>query len=235
MTIHQYMKTEKELWGILRELPMEVLDQIEIKSWKTGDFLIKKGQYDNNLYIILKGVCDIIRSFDTGISLIYYKISKLDIIGFTELVGPPIMREADVVARTEVTAALIPQKIIQACFGKYQIFSVQIALRIINRLHNSIGLFAECNNYSVNLSVVTYLLHAYYFYKRQYSENYDGPVKIFDSRQEMADLIGIDIRSVNRVITKLKNNSFLKIIKGKIHIDKSGFIKLYNLKMADSF
>lgn len=229
MGIETYMKQIPELMKLLEELPPEALDRIQVRDYQVNDYLIRSGCYENNIYIILQGVCDIARPNDTGVMISNYKISNMDVTGLSELYQPlPAKRYASVIAKTPVTAAVIPSDILMTCFGKYQYFTVQLNLLVINRLHRSIGLFAECNNYPLYESVVTYLIYAYHFYKRQYALDYYGLVKINESRQEMADTIGVDVRSINRVIEKLKTEDYVKIIRGKIHIDKTRFVNLSN-------
>lgn len=229
MGIETYMKQIPELMKLLEELPSEALARIQVRDYQINDYLIKFGGYENNIYVILQGVCDIARPNDTGVMISNYKISNMDVIGLSELYQSiPVKRYASVIAKTPVTAAVIPSDILMVCFGKYQNFTVQLNLLVINRLHQSIGLFAECNNYPLFGSVITYLIYAYHFYKRQYAPDYYGLVKINESRQEMADTIGVDVRSINRVIEKLKTDNFVKIIRGKIYIDKTQFVNLSN-------
>lgn len=229
MRIETYMKQIPALKRLLEELPPEVLARIQVRNYQVNDYLIRSGDYENNIYVILQGVCDAARPNDTGVMITNYKISNMDVVGLSELYQPPpTKRYASVIAKTPVTAAVIPSDILMACFGKYQNFTVQLNLLVINRLHQAIGLFAECNNYPLFESVVTYLIYAYHFYKRQYASDYYGLVKINDSRQEMADTIGVDVRSINRVIEKLKAEEYLKVIRGKIHIDKECFVNLSN-------
>lgn len=229
MNLQQYINQNPQLRDWLEELPEEILSEIAVRQYAPNDYLITSGRYDHNVYIILEGVCHIARANDAGVVITYYKISTMDVIGLAELHSDrPQRRIANVVAKTEVTAAVIPGEVIMHCLGRYPLFSLRINQQVIQRLHESIGLYAECNNYPLYSSVVTYLKYAYHFYHRQFPPDYTGPVKINESRQEIADIIGVDIRSVNRTVEKLKREGFIKVVRGKIHIDHDEYMNLSN-------
>lgn len=225
------------LFEVLKEIPKsEIENNIEIIKYNKGDIIIEKERHGNELFIILEGVCNVIRQFETGISVIFYRVTNYDVIGFNELIGEHSrMREANVIAQTNVVVVCIERNTFLKWCSSYPTFSISICSRIIARLHETIKLFAECNSYPIYLSVVSYLLFAYAFYLRQniFSTGDNSivkTVKINETRREMAELIGVDVRSINRVIESLKNSEVITIIKGKINIDKCQYEKLMNIK-----
>lgn len=218
------------LMPFLSELSSEELATIEIATYKANEELISKGDSDSNLFIIIDGICDVMRELDTGISICNYKLSSLDIVGFSELISPSPIRIATIVARTDVITARISKEHVLEWFGKYSQFTVGITTNIITRLHYALAIASECTSHSLRTNIISYLIHSYTVYLKVYAEDYTGPVKINETRQIISDYLGFDVRSINRCLEKLKNENLITIIKGKVHIDCVQHEKLISLK-----
>ena len=54
-------------------------------------------------------------------------------------------------------------------------------------------------------------------------------VLINEKRQQIADEMGMSIKTVNRGIKKLKEDNLITIIKGKIYIDKNQYLKMIRI------
>ncbi len=230
MTIAEAMKKHPSLCEIFSEFTPEMLSKIQVKTYEPGEYIIKKGSHDNNLFIILEGICNATNRYDVGQHTILYKLTAFDVSGLSELFDENESRATSLIANTSVRALVLPHDLVLESFGKKQIFTVWTIKSILNRLHLSFALNKECSSYPSDLSVITYLLHSYHFYIKNYPPGYTGYVRLDESRQEMAGLMGLNIRTVNRAIKVFKANGCILIDRGKISIDQKGYVILSNLK-----
>lgn len=218
MDINNYLKSHPQLLNLFSEIPTEELKQIAIQHYSANEMLIQRGSQDTNLYVIIHGLCDVLNELETGIMICNYRIASLDVIGFAEIITDNSPRVATIVARTPVTAAVIPKEAIQRWFGSYPHFTKNLTSSIVNRLHRCMAVMAECRSYSLRTNLISYLIHTYDLYSKTYPNTYKGAIKINESRQMMSEFIGVDVRSINRILETLKSEELICVIRGKIHI-----------------
>ncbi|MBU3810868.1 MAG: Crp/Fnr family transcriptional regulator [Candidatus Niameybacter stercoravium] len=218
MNVQTYIQSHPQLAELFSEIPNEELKFIQINRYAPNQLLIQRGSQDTNLFIILYGICDVLNELETGINICNYRIAPFDVIGFTEIITDTAPRIASVISRTPVTAAVIPREAIQKWFGTYPAFTKKLTFSIVDRLHKSIITMAECKSYSLRTNLISYLMHTYELYRKTYPDTYSGAVKINESRQMMSEFLGVDVRSINRIIESLKSEELLAVIRGKIHI-----------------
>ena len=219
MTLEECRARNSALDQLLQLIPHWQLQQLAERRIRKGTAMIVAGQRDENLYILLDGVADISREFSNGLRMTYYKVTAGDVVGLYELLGPSITRTATVLAHTDLVALTVPRSTVLEWYHSIPELVMAITGRVLGRLFEANSLLAECSSYNLLRSTVTYLLHVYSLYRCQYGPSYDGPVRIAESRQEMADFLGADVRSINRSVERLKNAQLITIQRGKIHID----------------
>ena len=208
------------------------LNELTIKHLKPGDYLTQRDQVDSCLYIIVEGLCDVMRTLDTGLDLCNYKLSSLDIVGLYGILLPKTqeIKQASVIARTNVTVICIPKVLVIHYLNTDPLFTFNISQRIITRLHEAMNLAFQCSTHSLKLNVVTYLIHAYSTYSKVYPKDYVEYVKINETRQIISDYIGVQTRSINRTLKELKEAQLMTIINGKIHINHTQYNELVALR-----
>ena len=226
------LTTYPMLEPLLKSFSISDLDEIKVKHLKPGEYLLKKNQVDSSLYIIIEGLCDVIRTLDTGVDLCNYKLSSLDLVGLYGLLLPktPEIRQAAVIAKTNVTVVCIPKIIVIHYLSADPTFTLNVSQRIIRRLKETMDLTFNCSTHSLKLNVVTYLIHAYSTFLKVYPEGYAYYVKINEKRETISHFIGVEIRSINRTLKVLKEAQLITINNGKIHIDRTQYNELITLR-----
>ena len=217
---------------LLEGLSPEELAPITVTEINANEPIISRGVTTSYVYIIIKGVCDIMVNHPDGRCVNACKITNLDIIGLTALLnlGPLLTSpNATVISRTTTLLAKIPTDHAYALFDKHPLFLRNMSRSIINRLYEGLVIMRICSTQSIQINLVTYLTHTYYFYRQLYPENYMGAVKIYDTRQAISDYLGIGIRSTNRYIELLKNDHYITLSRGKIHITAAQYELLKQL------
>ncbi len=208
------------LQELLHELPQTMLDSIKIQSYAPHDTIMEHCEKHYYSYIILEGVCSSSQTTQNGTQFTLRKATVGDVIGFMNVYPEAMDFEASISARTKVVAALLPKPLMQSCFGTYHDFSVNMSKRVINRLQSLITLVSECNNSPSYIGLAIYLEYNYQFYLKSYPEHFDGPVKIRESRQNISDFLGINVRSIQRFLAKMKEEQLISITSHSIYINK---------------
>ena len=226
--------TYPSLIPILGEFNEAELRKVEVITLKPMEKLITKNTCDPFLYIILDGICDYIGELDTGTNVCHYKLSTNDIVGFYEfmVVAEPRMRPrvATIVARSKVVVACIPERVLRDALQHYPKFTLAVSVNIIERLHGALSDVFNCSTHSLQLNLITYLLHAYDIHLTTYPPLFTGAVKINETRQAISDYISVQPRSTNRAVDKLKSDELITLIKGKIHIDADQYKRMVALR-----
>jgi CRP-like cAMP-binding protein len=232
MDIRDYMNNMPTLAAMLQELPSEIVDRIKIVHLKAGDAVIEHCESNAYVYVILKGVCFTLDKFASGKRIILHKSTVSDVIGFSSIFELQNDFQASIFAKTQVTLAVIPLGLVKTCFGNYRGFSVEITSSVMRRLHSTIQLLSECNTYPLKLGLVTYLIHAYRFYMRQHTQSFNGEVKVLESRSDLANFLGVDVRSIHRAISSLRDFGYIIVKSGHIYISRIHYESLLSYQDA---
>lgn len=215
---------------ILHEFSREQLAQIKLRRFKPNDMMLEHCGTNYYTFILLSGVCCTCQNLENGVRFVLRKATVGDVVGFAGIYHETLETPAQIVARTSVTAAVLPQPLVQECFGKYPDFSMQISQRVIKRLQSLVNLFSECNNYPSYLGLVTYLEYNYRFYAKSYPAHYDGQVRIVESQKNIADFLGVDIRSVQRLLARMKEEGLVSVSSRNLYIDQAQHRALQELR-----
>lgn len=217
---------------LLHELSPEMLDSIIIRSYAPQDIIMEHCEKHYYTYILLEGVCSSSQTTQNGTQFTLRKATIGDVIGFMNVYPDTMNFEASISARTKVVAALLPKPLMQSCFGTYHDFSVNMSKRVVNRLQSLLTLVSECNNSPSYIGLVIYLEYNYLFYLKSYPENFEGPVKIRESRQNISNFLGVNVRSIQRFLAKMKEEQLISISSHSIYINKVQYEALQKIHIS---
>ena len=221
-----------EAMMLFRDFSAEQLTRFAIVHFSPKETLIEEGSFEDNLYLVLSGICEATRISHLDNPLFAkYKIKPMEFIGLSEILSPePVRRGATIMAKTSVTALKIPSidflswpttslktynQIIHNILNKH--FNIQ------SQLINSVFL----SSYEAVVSCLCTLYEQYLF--ACYKDGYEGKVKIWDTRKEIGLYIGRDARSVDRAFSRLCKEELISISKGKVYIDQKQSKQLRSL------
>ncbi len=210
--------------SIFRELDSSSFKYFDIREFQPKSSIITSGEISElNLYMILEGVCSVDRppySYNPWASA-SYRIAPGDFIGLLEIISPfPMRRQASVLARTHTLVLCIDGRE----FLRWQtrnpgLYNLIIA-KTIEKLHRSRELLYHCASYSSTAAGASYLHYLYLIYKKGcYPPDYPGPVRIRETRTDIACAIIRNTRSVDRMLTFLKKKDMVYVQNGTITID----------------
>ncbi len=198
-------------------------------SYPVHSMLIEKGESSEDVYIILDGFCDVLREMSNGSMMVTDKLTVGDVIGLREVLFPPMRRVASVRAHTKVKALKLTKNEFYFFHSKYSSFSLYILKRMHSRLHNALSLSLNSTIDTSDANIRYYLCSRYRFFSNSYPPGYTHYIKIDIPRQEMADFLGLEVRTLNQYLKKYKDKNKISIIKGKIHIDENQYESLVDM------
>ncbi len=233
MTVQDAISRYPWLHEILHELPDDALSQIIVRNYRPNETLIADCYNNPYTFIILKGVCCTYQISEAGNQFVLRKATCGDVVGLSIYPGSC---EFDSVIRTktDLCAVLLPKALVQLWFGKYPAFSSIVSQRVIARLHDLVNLLSVCNNSPSYLAIMAYMEYNYRFYARSSPESYTGPIEILESRQNIADFLGVDTRSVYRLLKKLTEEGLISVSNRRLYIDKQQCEHLHQVRYCES-
>ena len=229
--IRDYMKKASYLQDMLRELPDELLDTIIIRTYSAGEYIMKCCEENRDTYIVLSGVCCATCNFISGERDWFRKKTVSDVFGLLGIMESEYSFSASIFAKTKCVLAQIPGATMARCFGYYPRFTLEISQKVVNRLNHELWKIEECNAYPPYIALVTYLIYSYQFYVRCYPEGYSGPVKIIEKQSEIAHYIGVNVRTLQRVLPTVHSEGLIDLRAGKIYISLEHYERLRKRKI----
>lgn len=192
------------------------LEQFSVITYPAKTIIVKKGSLLKNIYIVLDGVCNMMKDLPNGSTIIVCRLSSFDIIGLGNIFDSTRRAYATTISITELTVLQMTLEEFMYYHHKYSSFSLFLLQNTTNRLHNALQFSNECKTNSTNINILYYLAKSYETYMNSYPKNYTGSVKIDETRQQISDFLGLTIRSLTRYISKYQEQKLITITKGKI-------------------
>lgn len=230
MDIKEYLNQKPFLQELFANFSDADLEKIDVVYYASDLTIIRRHSSSNYVYLVVNGICGMFKELENGENFCYYKISSCDVIGLSEIIGGDSVRNANIHTLTNVVTFKIHKDDMKEWMLKYPDFYNKVMHNVIDRLHKTLTNHVECKKYTAHANVVSYLIYSYDLYKKSYKDNYQGDVKINETRSLISDFIGISIRSTNSTIEKLKDKNLVTIKHGKIYINYEQYDKLLQYK-----
>lgn len=220
--IWSYIKRDNECRKLFEPLPKREIERITINHYRKNEYIIENSRYLEHVYIMLDGISAIVKKNRiTENPVILSRMGYLDIVGIYEYAWD-IRRVGSVIARTDCTVAEISKKDIERWIHEYPQFILGMYTRIMDRNFKHVDYLNYYIKCTTECAVISFLIEQYQLNMRGRMEE-GGMIRILETRAEISEEIGRDIRSVNRVVSKLKDEKYIHLRKGKIYIS-SGMI-----------
>lgn len=218
---------------LLKGINKSELDHLRVGKYAPKDSLILEGTSSEKvLYLILEGICigEKKSKYDSK-QLIYRMYPKNQFIGLQEIIAPQnVQRVITIYARTEVYALSIEGKDLLRWQIQYPETYNAIISHILDFQFQNHTLLMHCIFYNTNTSLIYYLCTLYDMYHYScYAPTYAQNVKIYESREEISKYLARDVRTINRLLNKLKSQNLISILRGKININQSQYVQLTKL------
>lgn len=210
------------LKDLLRDMPPAIMARCMVKRVGKGVEILRKHEKMEVVYILCEGEYEVLTSFADGQMYVFGKVVSKDDL---HLVG-----EQEVLAEIEVSQATV--RTVTDC--RFLLLSPKdFWAWIQNDPHAAIILLKELarrlNNATREAGIQLYYPNIYQL-KKYLAESYEAAdqplLRVKKKRQQIADELGISLRSVERGVKELKEQGLIRIAKGKIEVDESGYRKI---------
>ena len=230
MNAMSYIRRDKQLRQLLRAIPSEELTLLQTKSYRKGSYVIREGERADAIYIILSGLCHILRHTRGNPAYPQAQLGYLDIVGLFEIIQD-VPRVGDVMAYRDCVVLQIERDVALRWMNGHPRFLLELATNVIQRLYQEIDQINERTKSSAYYGVICSLIWARSLLNRK-TPDFTGPVKIDFTRQYLADFVGKDIRSVSRALEHLLSKGLISKSHGKIYVTASQAAALECEKLA---
>jgi len=219
MDIMPFLERDPQCKALFTDLPETVVSNIPVAEIAPGSTIIEMGTYANHVYIILDGICAIVKKSRTSEKpIIISRLGYLDIVGLYEIIRN-VSRVGRVITLTPCTMAVIERKQIENWTSQYPQFVRNLYSQVSDRNFNHIDYLNYYIKFSTKCALVSFFLEQYRLLSSP-SALKKPSIQIFATRAELSEEIGRDIRSVNRCIQELRDQGCITVKKGKIFIFK---------------
>lgn len=185
--------------------------------------LVKKDEEPKYVYILCSGKLRIYNEFENGKILETAKVKDMDFIGVIEVLSG----KEKIAATVETEIECVALRLHNEDFIKWMNMDHEFAIIILRKMA---GHF-----YDVTYSKGKLLLNSTMYTIVSYIiDNIKDQLKeaeisiISKKRQEIADELGISLRTVQRNVKKLRDSELINIKTGKIHVSKNQYKLLKN-------
>lgn len=209
----------------LQVLPESLIKQGVLVEYEKNSILVSRGERPDYIYFIQEGMVAGIREYVNGSTYSYFQLNNTNgSVGLLEILAGKDSYIATLSTITKVKALRIDAALVYQTIMEDK----ELLRQCINLLSDD--LYKRSGNdgimyYMSGLDRVRFFLITYYE-SHQNMKNVKGEVLVEVEYQDIANGIGMSIRTVGRNLQKLKKNDELKNIQKKIIISEQQYEKL---------
>lgn len=231
MKIEQVIGCDDNLRQFFAFLPHSERIHIQQMQFKTGDVIFERYDQPDYLYLVLDGICDCMIYASLSVTHITLQtIGYMDIIGLYELIHD-ISRCGSLVARTSLSVLAMHKDEVKHWVEQYPRFVLNMSTSISNRLYSQSEYLSWCTKYSASCGVISVALQEWEILNRK-EEKYTQ-IELHLSQQEIAEIIGKSLRSVNRAVGELKKLDVIEVRQNKIIIHAQCVERLRTIQVEE--
>ncbi len=187
-----------------------------ILKFNPQEHIITQGMPIDYIYFLLNGVVSIYNTVSWAQESAFDFVEPPHILGLVELLNSIDTYSAHVTAETRCMVYKIPA----LQFDSLLKTNSEICYYVLKNL--GLTTLLNMNNYQLKTIVEPVDVLGYHLYQNARTTPYTYPY----TRENLADSLHINLRSLHRYIDILKKNGYLSIINGKIVITKQNLSKL---------
>lgn len=193
-------------------MPSELLERYTIRTFPPG-YIIHQKDYPLNYFgIIVHGDHRVINEFENGNVFMIEKNEAVDFIGEVAIVAGMEKTSVTIETLTECVAFMISRADFEMWLSKDMHFLRLIAKEIAFKLYRS-----SYNRGAKLFYPPTYLFMDYLIKNAEHGHiESKGSFKLNKTREEIREELGMTVKTINRTITKLKEQKQIGVSSGKV-------------------
>lgn len=221
MQLEDLEKSDIRLQKLLSGMPQNIRSGCIVKKIPAGSIIVKKQEVIKFVYILTKGELRVINEFKNGSIYAFASIMPVSFVGELEVLAG----ESENAVTIEAVTDCIAVRLSAEDFEKWIKCDNDALMMVANILAKKLYPTSyETGNVLFNSGiskVQSYLVK--YFEKKA---NDEETLPINRNRQQIADEIGISVKTVNRCIKKLKDEELVMVRKGKIFVSRNQYFMM---------
>lgn len=212
MKIDELKKLNPEFSFFTDRMTEKIEKEYFVKSYQTGEIISHKADELKYFGIIVTGATRVINEFENGNIYMIETNPAIDYIGEVTILADQKFTSVTIEASKPAHVFFLPRASAEEwIFGNVEILG-KLTRRVANKLYcssseNGMKLF-----YSSDYILIDYLVKTALAHKIEILKKY----RFTQTRAFMAEDIGMNLKTLNRTITKLKDKGLFIIEKGKI-------------------
>ena len=193
----------------IRELISNI--RYSVKVYKKGEIIANEEEECNSLGLVLEGIIEIERIYPSGKQIVLKRLSKGNVFGEALIFSRECKYPSTVVAFTECSIFYINKEdILKLCTIEEKILN-----NFISSLSNKILMLnskiKSISFKSVKHKVINFILE-------EVKEQHSHTIKLNDSKEEIAEILGIPRPSLSRELMNLRNMNYIEFDRNVIKI-----------------
>jgi CRP/FNR family cyclic AMP-dependent transcriptional regulator len=218
MLIENFINNKPDLANLFIKMPAEIREHCVVQHYDAKTIMIKKDAKPKYVYIISCGTLRIFNEFENGRILQTANVKDMDFIGLIEVLAAKDKIAATVETVTNCTALRIPKE----DFLKWMEFDHNLAMMLAKKI--AIDFYnISYSNGRLLLNSSMYTLVSFIIECVKSDIEQANIAFVNKKRQQIADELGISLRTVHRNVKKLKELGIIKIDTGKICVNSEQY------------
>ena len=221
MTLEQLEEQIPKLKNYTKNMPADIRSRCIVRKHPAGTLIHQKDMELDYFGIVAIGSDRVVNEFENGNVYMIESNESIDFIGEVTILAKMPRTSVTIEAVEECLVAYISRKDAEYWLSiDHNILSL-VAEKVAYKLyrssyHNGLKLF-----YPPSYLLLDYLVK----YANFYSINQTSTITIAKTRQMLQEEIGVNVKTLNRTITQLKEDGFFTLCKGKITFNYSQYQK----------
>lgn len=218
MSIEDFINNKPYLANLFMGMPAEIRMKCVVQNFDAKTVMVKKDDEPKYIYIIYSGTLKIFNEFQNGRILETAIANDMDFVGLIEILASKDKIAATVETVTNCVALRISRKDFLKWLENDHYLAMIIARKMARDFYNIAYSNGELLLNSTMYTIVSSIIE---WTKKDIEE---GKVAFINKkRQQIADELGISLRTVHRNIKKLKQQGLITIDLAKIYVNSDQY------------
>lgn len=213
MKLEKLIERNGELSALFRSVEEYGLESCSCEHLRPKEVLLYSRSQVDCVYYLVNGEMWAFNEFLNGRRYSTERILSKSFIGEMEVVAEYPTYISTVTAVSLSIYVRIPLEVYRYWFANYPVFAQKAARRLASSLCRNATVIGVNNMLTADEAVSMLLYNLYCERQRE-----NGLVVISETRQELAEHAGVSLRSVNRSISRLAEEGYISLRKGKVLI-----------------
>lgn len=215
-----------KLEQVIEFMPESIRPQVSRRTFRPGEFVVRKGERADHVYILTKGTTRVSNEFASGERYTFAQQNVPDLIGDLEVLAGQEYFSATNEALTECEVLAMTAETFKKWMRRDNHFACAIAQQLASKMYPTSN-----ENGQIKFQPSLQRLQEYLVKRVQLSPSERFILRT--SRQQIADDIGTSVKTVNRGVSKLRDAGLITLLHGKISISAEQQQKLSDLEFED--